>query len=312
MKITFLGNFEVEYSSENHHKKSLEELGHEVIGLQEGKVAGEEVLETAKQADLLVVVHTHGWKTPGKPLGEVLKELKTLGIPTLTYHLDIWLGLGRQKDLEADDFYKEIGHFFTVDKLMANWFNEHTQVKGHYLSAGVFGRECYMMAPYEGQFEVIFVGSKGYHREWPYRPQLIDWLAKTYGDKFGHFGGDGLGTIRGKALNRLYAGAKVVVGDSLCLGFTYPDYWSDRVYETLGRGGFLIHPHIKGLERQFEHKKHLVFYDYGNFEQLRSLIDYYLEHDDEREAIRKGGHEHVKANHTYKHRWKTILAEITV
>jgi len=40
MKIVFLGNFGVSYSSENHHVKTLESLGHEVIKLQEVKVDG--------------------------------------------------------------------------------------------------------------------------------------------------------------------------------------------------------------------------------------------------------------------------------
>lgn len=312
MKITFVGNFEVEYSSENHHKRSLEALGHTVVPLQEGKVSGEEILEVAKSSDLLVFVHTHGWETPGKPLGKVLDELKTLGIPTVTYHLDLWFGLQRQKDLEGDDFYKKIGHFFTVDKLMADWFNTNTEVKGHYLPAGVFHEECYIAdTGIYKPHDVIFVGSKGYHREWQYRPQLIDWLKATYRDNFTHVGGDGeLPTTRGRQLNQLYASSKVVVGDSLCINFDYPYYWSDRVYETMGRGGFLIMPRIKGLEEQFEDKKHLVFYDFGNFEQLKSLIDYYLEHDDEREIIRKAGYEHVKASHTYKHRWETILKEL--
>jgi spore maturation protein CgeB len=94
------------------------------------------------------------------------------------------------------------------------------------------------------------------------------------------------------------------------LNFNYPDYWSDRIYETLGRGGFLIHPYIPGIEKEFVDKKHVVFYEYGNFQQLKELIDYYLINDEEREAIRKAGHELVKNNYTYSNRWQTILKEL--
>ena len=93
---------------------------------------------------------------------------------------------------------------------------------------------------------------------------------------------------------------------------SYPDYWSDRIYETIGRGGFLIHPYIKGLEREFEDKKHLVFYEYNNLSQLQELIDYYLEHEDEREKIRISGHEFVKNNYTYKNRWESVLKELNI
>lgn len=294
-------------------------MGHQVLPLQEGQTPAELVLASAEACDLFVWVHTHGWVTPsqnGLTMVQVLEKLKARGVPTLTYHLDLWFGLKRQKDLEQDEFYKHIGHFFTVDKLMADWFNDNTSVKGHYIHAGVYDQECYMAAP-SFQFDnfkhdVIFVGSKGYHPEWQYRPQLIDWLRNTYGGRFTHIGGDGeIGTTRGQALNTLYSDTKVVVGDSLCLNFDYPHYWSDRVYETLGRGGFMIHPYIEGMEQDFEDGKHLVFYKFGDFDDLKAKIDYYLEHDEEREKIRLAGHEHVKQNHTYFNRWQQIIKEVS-
>lgn len=314
MRITFLGNFNVSYSSETHHCKSLESLGHQVFPLQEGQACGEQVLDYALASDLLVVVHTHGWVTPGLALDKVLVRLEAAGIPTVTYHLDLWLGLRRQHDLDQDPFYRTIGHFFTADKLMADWFTDNTSVRGHYLPAAVYDRECYISdEPSPHANDVIFVGSKRYHSEWPYRPQLIDWLAQSYGPRFTHVGGDGAtGTIRGDDLNRLYAGSKVAVGDTLCLNFVYPNYFSDRIFECLGRGGFLIHPWILGIDDLFEDGKHLVTYPYGDWEALQFLIDYYLDDANvvERERIRRAGHEHVKAHHTYRHRWAQILMTI--
>jgi len=316
MVITFVGNFNVSYTSETHHANTLTALGHEVIRLQEGKVNTEQVFNAAKNSQLLVWVHTHGWRTPivGKyTTAGVFTRLKELGIPSITYHLDLWFGLERQKDLEQDNFYKSIGHFFTVDKLMADWFNENTDVKGHYLQAGVYEPECYTDSLVEKGYyaDVVFVGSKGYHPEWQYRPKLLNWLENTYQDKFLHVGGDGkTGVIRGAALNKIYGDSKIAVGDSLCINYDYPYYWSDRVYETLGRGGFMIHPYIKGMEKHFKDGKHLVFYEFNNFDDLKSKVDYYLKHDDEREKIRTAGHLHVKNNHTYTNRWRTILKEL--
>ena len=259
---------------------------------------------------MFVWVHTHGWQTPGKlTMEKVLETLKTLEIPSMTYHLDLWFGLQRQKDLESFPVYKKIGHFFTVDSQMAEWFNKETDVKGHYLPAGVFGEECGYRELHRNK-DVIFVGSKKYHAEWQYRTDLISWLGKTYGSSFQHYGNGGIESVRGLRLNKLYWSTKVVVGDTLCLNFNYPDYWSDRIYETLGRGGFLIHPYVPGIEKEFVDKRHVVFYEYGNFGQLKELIDYYLTHDEERELIREAGYELVKNNYTYKHRWEHILKEI--
>jgi hypothetical protein len=317
--IVFLGNFDVPYSSENHHVKSLEALGHNVLKLQERVMPSDKIYRrtTWFEADLFIWVHTHGWDTPGDlEMDDVLKRFEAQGIKTMTYHLDLWFGLDRQKDLEEDNFYKTIGHFFTVDKLMADWFNENTDVKGHFLTAGVFGEECYMDKGYNRDsfdYDVIFVGSKRYHHEYPYRPQLIDFLKETYGNRFLHVGGDGdTGTIRGEQLNTIYARSKVAIGDTLNLGFNYPYYTSDRLFESTGRGGFTIYPCIKGLEEYFEDGKEIVFYEHGNLQDLKEKIDYYIINNDERESIRFAGHERTKREHTYKHRWQTILEELDI
>jgi len=159
--------------------------------------------------------------------------------------------------------------------------------------------------------DVIFVGSKGYHPEHWYRPALIEWLEKTYKDRFARYGGDSSnGVVRGHRLNRLYASTRVAVGDTLCINFDYPWYLSDRIFESVGRGAFTIFPYIYGLETFFEIDKEIVTYTFNDFEELKSKIDYYIEHDEEREKIRKAGHERVKREHTYMHRWEQILKEI--
>jgi hypothetical protein len=313
MRVIFVGNFTVDYSSENHHANSIETLGHTVMRLQEGSATSEEILEESLNADVLVFVHTHGWVTPGTVgLDTIFKTLKRVGIPSMTYHLDLWLGLERQKDLDTDPFYKTIGHFFATDKLMADWFNKNTDVKGHYIPAGVYDKEVYIdTAGDDAGNDVIFVGSRGYHPEWQYRPQLIDNLKGMYGKKFTHVGGDGdTGTIRGQRLNRVYASSKVAVGDTLCIGFDYPYYFSDRLFESTGRGGFTIFPYIKGIEDNFVIDKEIVTYEFGNFDQLKDKIDYYLMNPEEREEIRQAGHNRTYRDHTYVERWKTIFKEL--
>ena len=307
--MTFLGNFQVPYSSETHHAASLESLGHHVVRLQEPEATVDNILTEALNSDMFVWVHTHGWNTPGIEL--VLARLREERIPTITYHLDLWMGLERQRDMRSGPYW-DIDHFFTVDKLMADWLNENTPVKGHFLPAGVFDKECYISAePSPHANDVIFVGSRRYHPEWLWRPQLIDWLRETYGTRFTHIGGDGdTGTLRGDELNRAYANSKVAVGDTLCLGFTYPYYASDRLFEAPGRGGFQIFPRIHGLQEWFTDGETIRLFDYGDFDQLKILIDYYLANDAEREQIRVAGHEHVVDHHTYRQRWAAIIKTV--
>ena len=306
MRIGFLGNFLVPYSTETHCAKTLGAMGHRVQCLQETVATAGQIAKATQECDLFIWTHTHGWHTPDIEVA-FANAIARGRIPIITYHLDLWHGLGRERDMHTDPYWKVLTDFFTVDARMADWLNANTKIKGHYLPAGVFDQECYMAPPDNDRFDVCFVGSRRYHPEWPYRPKLIDWLENTYKGRFRLYGQDGLGVRRGEALNQIYANSRVVVGDTLCLGYTYPDYWSDRIYETTGRGGFLIHPRIEGINTQFVDGEEVVFYDYDNFPQLKSLIDYYLANPEEREAIRKAGHERTKNEHTYKHRWTTIL-----
>ncbi|WP_167543335.1 glycosyltransferase [Streptomyces violaceusniger] len=318
MRIVFLGNFAVHWSSETYWAHSLEDLGHEVTRLQVTQASAEEILARGRAADLLVWVHTPGGRTPGAlGMEQVLAELRAAEIPTVSYHLDLWAPLPRAEQVGRDLIYRHIEHFFSVDPGLVDWFGRQTQVKGHYLPAGVYGGDCRMVerTPVDGggfPHEVVFVGGRyNYPPQWPYRGELVDWLEGTYGERFTHFGVDGTAEVYGAALNQLYANTKIVVGDTLCPGFDYAGYWSDRIYETIGRGGFMIHPYIPGLEEQFTDGRHLKFYTYGDFGELRELIEHYLTHGEEREAIRRAGFEHVRDNHTYAHRWKAILEAVT-
>ena len=151
------------------------------------------------------------------------------------------------------------------------------------------------------QQDIIFVGSYRYHSEWDYRRLLIDWLQSKYGSRFKLYGA--YDCIRGEDLNNLYASAKIVMGDST---FS-PNYWSDRVPETIGRGGFLIHHCPEGLEKAFTPYEHFIPYQVADFSTLEEIIEYYLKHDDERNKIREAGREWVKKNHTYINRAEQII-----
>jgi len=337
MRITFLGNFQITFTSENHYLKSLIKMGHEVIPLQEGEASAEQILLEAEKSDMFFWVHTHGWETPN--IRKTIDRLKELSIPTVGYHLDLWLGIEREKDLETDPYWT-IEHFFSVDKLMVDKLNDDPNLpKGYFLPAGVWKEEAYIAEEDpDFAYDVVFVGSSIYHKEWSYRTELVEWLKNTYKDRFAHYGRGGLGIIRERDLNKLYHNSKVVIGDTLCKDFKYPYYLSDRIFETTGRHGFIIHPYIKGIEDFYELPKpkndekvliyngrmgntytskhfdtseaELITYPFGDFYYLRYLIDYYVKNDNEREAIRERGYQRTLRDHTYTNRLQYILDTI--
>lgn len=315
MKIAYIGNFEPRHSTENHVRLSLEHLGHEVLKIQENRTDLNQLELVCNGADL--VLYTRTWGLPGAEMLALWARLKERGIPTASYHLDLYRGLARTDLYErlaplgisspADDPFWKTEFCFTVDgdPDSARWFASQG-IQHYWMRAGVYHAECYRVAVPE-KYPVLFVGSHGYHPEWPYRGQLIDFLAGTYGNQFTLLPGNGNPAVRNHALNEAYGASRVVVGDSLVPGFTHRKYWSDRVYETLGRGGMLVHPWIEGMEDEFTDCEHLVFYEFGRFDDLKARVDYYLQADEEREAIRAAGHELVRRRCTYLQRMEAIL-----
>lgn len=324
MTIAYVGNFTQPHCTEVHLAATLEDLGHAVMRLQEDAYTPTELANILDQAKLDLFLYTRTW---GKTVTlEHLELLRQRKIPSASYHLDLYIGLSRKwlhegkpldQVLETDPFWRTDFVFTPDGDPESQEVFERHGVKHHYMKPGVFASECYIPTLAESKYDVIFVGGgdrvgspNGYgHPEWPYRDQLMTWLYDTYGERFKKFGHP-QPTIRNDTLNQLYTNTKVVVGDSVCLDFKHTYYWSDRVYETLGRGGFLIHPYIKGLEEEFTDRETIVFYEYNNWGQLKELIDYYLKDDSAREKIRLAGHELVKNNYTYRHRLKQMFVII--
>lgn len=301
-RIGFIGNFTgAPYTTENDRKWSLEKLGHEVIPFQENRTTWSQIWQASNKLDALLYSHTHGWEIEG--LAEVFAKYKEIGIPTASAHLDRWAGLARESDVGNEATWFTEYMFMADASPEAVKLYEKQGVKWHWLKPGVVERDCYMAEPDRKRypFDVVFIGSKGYHEEYPQRPQIISWLEEVYGERFGHYGNDGRGVIRGADLNTLLASAKVVVGDSCFAGMT-SNYWSDRIPEVTGRGGFLIHPEVDGLDH-----KGVPTWRSGDYLHLRELIDYFVSQDDAREEVRRIGHEWTKQNRTYTQLTKEML-----
>lgn len=109
----------------------------------------------------------------------------------------------------------------------------------------------------------------------------------------------------GDAYANLLAQAKIVIAPDSPIRH---NYWSNRVYVVSGFGGFLLHPYIEELSHQYEDRKEIVYY--RSREELYHLIDYYLDHPEEREAIMQNAIERTRKEHTYKHRCITLMETI--
>lgn len=295
MKVSILGEFTHDWSTKMSFKLAFEEEGHEVYALQDDFVGTEEILRIA-QGGLLFYIPTHANPIDGK-LWDLLEKFRG---PKIAAHFDLYWGIkSREPSIGQRPFWK-FDHVFTPDGGNQDRFRQRG-VNHHYLpppvSTRFIGRGKWRR---RYAHDVCFVGARNHHQEWPYRPQLIGWLEKTYGERFAHYGeGQPRLPIWGNNLNDLYASCKVIVGDSVRSDY----YWSNRVPETLGREGLLIHPRIRGMAEHYPEDT-LLYYDYGDFDYLKHLIDANINHPDTSRPV-KG--RQVAENHTYHHWVREVM-----
>ena len=316
MRILYIGNFAKDdpirgtCPNADWISDTFEDLGHQVTRWDEVKYGPVEILNEANKGDYSFLLveegRLRGDFTNNKAKGGdrimglfdiVMKETK---LPIVSWLTNIFFGIMRREIQVTQNPIFKADIVFSTDGGHQEEF-EKAGVNHVLLRQGIYGKEAYIAKPdFPTEAEVGFVGAI-YDDIYPYRGELTRWLKRAYGDNFEQFGSKG--EIRHDALNRLCAKLKIVVGDSVYS----PQYWSNRVYEIIGRGGFLIMPKIPGLSTEFEPYQHYIPYTLGNFAQLKEIIDYYLTHDEEREKIRLAGFEHCRKYHTYEIRVEKLI-----
>jgi hypothetical protein len=81
-----------------------------------------------------------------------------------------------------------------------------------------------------------------------------------------------------------------------------------RDFEVPMSGGFYMVEYMEELEEFFNIGKEIVCY--SSKEDLADKIKYYLKHDDERERIRKAGHERCLRDHSWHKRFQKAFEEM--
>jgi hypothetical protein len=317
VKIVYRGSFSVDFTTEEHIAKSLEALGHEVVRIQESDVDWESTFAACcESADLFLWTSTQAFaeRWPYEMAHRVVRTLHEAKLPTAAIHLDRFWDLERERLIHTELWFR-LNHVFTADGDNDDRWKA-AGVNHHWLMPAVYHAECFPGTPRdEYRADVAFVGSYlGYHKEYPERSELIDWLLETYGAHFRLFPHPGKPGIRGQDLNDLYASVKIVVGDSI-FAHRSKRCTSSRPFETVGRGGFLIYPAIACVTEALQDGAHCRFYYTPEdpsvprryFAELRDTIDWWLAVEPKE---RKEGQAHVRENHTYLNRMREMLAVI--
>lgn len=295
LKILYVGDFSENWTSESYIARSFEALGHYVKKIQETSISDDNIIrDSKKDYDFLLYAKF-------RIKGDQEYVLKNINIPKICWFFDIYPETPREKRLNQP-WIRMADYFFTTDNGHQNFYKEEG-IKHECIRQGIYHGEAV-----DGVFneklktKIFFAGAQN-HWFKP-RQEFVNFLQRTYYKDFKW----PRKTIRQKRLNDAIASAEIVVGHNI----RFQHYWSNRIYETLGRGGFLITPAVDGLEKEFEDGKHIVCYEDRNWQDLKNKIDYYLEHKKEREKIRKAGVEYCRNNFTYKHRCQELLNKIYI
>jgi spore maturation protein CgeB len=272
MKILYLGKFDLPYRTENYVSSALSRQGHTIKAYCLARNAGSfgqltNVTETF-QPDFVLFSKS---STPA--FSDYINWCKQQNLLTVCWQWDLYWGYRKQRlpQFQCDLLFTTDGGYDHKWKMLRQDLTPH-----RVLRQGIHKPHHHMDQP-DYKWDIGFVGMPdSYNGRW----KLVNHLYKTYGYKFTL-----VEHTRGLDLNKKLSEIKVVVGDS------YPsiNYWSNRIYEILGRGGFLLHPKTEGLDAEFVDGKHYVSYERDNFVALDQTVETYLANTTLQETIRTKG-----------------------
>ncbi len=308
MKILFVANHgNHDNCDESAISYALRMLGHEVLEVQQRQSTTAAAVAKSHNVDFCLFLK---WDNPSS-----LRETAAVA-PCVFWYFDLVANqddptLALRMESRRRWFYDVmrycVGGFCTDGDWVDQW-NATQKAYGnklYWLMQGMDERvagpgdasQCNLEVP-----EILFTGMINHGSR---RREHVHRLQTRYGRRFGVFGDGGPRfRLHGRALADLFAKAKIVVApDGPCTD----RYWSNRVYLTLGLGGFLMHPQCAGLRGHYAVDELVTYKDR---ETLELLIDDYLDDPSTRENLRVRGYEATMARHLYRHRCEELVRTV--
>lgn len=297
MRILYIGNHGQENSNQDEEAitYALSQLGHDVQRLHECHAH-----QWRRVPDRELVLF-HKWDNPA-----IISEMRIAGLKTVFWYFDLvnWPGdatLKRRCDQRLDWMRRTIPVVdlgFCTD---GDWVAHYNEVYGDRLVRLTQGADNriigYGQEPVADAPALLFTGTPNGGVQ---RRSFVDEMQITYRQTFNCVNG-----VYREELKNLIAGSKICIA---------PDspvtdrYWSNRVYNTMGFGGFMLHPYGAELAKQFEEDDEIVFYH--NREELHQQIRFYYNYPEDMKRIAQNGLIRVQNEHTYLHRCSTLMSTI--
>ena len=294
---------------ENRWKNDIAEdgarLGWKVWHWPAKNVPVEYVIEKVRKEriDILMWARTHK-HNPWGDYHMMLRECESLGAHTVGLHMDLYWGIPhREKQVGVDAFWT-CQYVYTADGGHPDNFAKRGV--NHRWCPPAVGKSVVGRGTVDPMWAntVTFVGGAlpchGKHRA-----EMIRW-AKTGGLR-GHefkWRGNNKEPIWGPRLSDYYSSCKGVLGDSV----DSPRYWSDRIPQTLARGGLLYYPNTVGLAEQGFSNSTMVLFDRFDFRRIQRSLDGMS--DVQRKEITDCAMDLINDRHLWMHRLSSIAQEV--
>jgi glycosyltransferase involved in cell wall biosynthesis len=107
-------------------------------------------------------------------------------------------------------------------------------------------------------------------------------------------------------LHRYYSSAAVVLNDHWD-DMREEGFISNRVYDALASGAFVVSDRVPGMEERFDG----AVATFMTRDELPAVVDHFLAHPEERRERAEHGRSAVLAGHTFDHRARSIIAALT-
>lgn len=202
------------------------------------------------------------------------------GIPCAYWEIDNHIHLGKSTDV-----YGAVDFLFVAQKYFSYLYPSG---KTHVLPLAADPDIHKLYADEPVLFDIGFIGNDSY----PRRRRLLEVLKQKYHCFFGN-------DIFGEEYARRLSSCRLLFNCSLNHDVNM------RFFESMSIGRLLLSDYLGCQDALAKSGVHYVAYS-GEIDLLE-LVDYYLNHEKEREKIASAGAAYIRAKHTYAHRLEEIL-----
>jgi hypothetical protein len=156
------------------------------------------------------------------------------------------------------------------------------------------------------EYDVLFLAncySDG-RRKFGETLKSLPYKVGLYGSGWGDLG-EGTTLYDFSTSHALMRNSKIVIGDNQHP--TQTGFVSNRFFETLHAGAFLLHQPIPGFERLTGFKVGKHYAEFTDTQSLADQVHYWMGNETKREKIRKAGNRLCKSKHSFDARVKELF-----